>query len=72
MVYKKDKSTQAYYIDDDVDKIFEFQKWINSIEDQEIKYNCDFNKEADPTVIRSRVKELIREWIGNNCKGDLL
>lgn len=71
MVYNKDKVKESYYTNENVDKVFEFEKWINSLSDEEIMYQCDYSKNVSAEDIRKGVKELIKNWVTNNCKGDL-
>ncbi len=72
MVYDETKQNErAYYINEQVDKIFEFEKWINRISDDEIMYECDYDDEITPEDIRDGVKTLMKKWINANCKGGL-
>lgn len=69
MVYDETKqSERAHYINEQVDKIFAFEEWINSISDDEIMYECDYDSEITAKDIRSGVKTLMKKWINNNCK----
>lgn len=71
MVYNKDKNKESYYIDENIDKIFEFEKWIENLPDEEIRYECDYSETVYPEDIRKGVKILIKNWITNNCEGGL-
>lgn len=70
IVYKKNET--SYYIDERVDKIFEFEKWIDKLSDDEISYNCDYSKSVTPKDIREDVKKLVKNWVINNCEGSLV
>ena len=69
MVYQKNEN--SCYINDQVDKIFEFEKWINRISDDEIMYECDYDSDVTAKEIRDGVKESIKGWIKRNCEGGL-
>lgn len=69
IIYKKGES---YYTNNEVDKIFEFEKWINKISDNEIRYNCDEDNNVNPERMRKTLRELIKKWVNKNCEGELL
>lgn len=69
MIYDESKKEdRAHYINDQVDKVFEFEKWINRISDDEIMYECDYDDEITPEDIREGVKTLIKKWVNDNCE----
>lgn len=69
MLYKKGDS---YYINENVDKTMSFKTWFESLSDEEIMYNCDNDKDINAEEIRTTLDKIFKNWINNNCKGDLL